>query len=112
MSTFNGKNISVEIFGESHAEQIGVKAKGFPPFKFDTDELNRFLSRRKASGQVYSTARIESDTPIFDNVVDGQIDGDFSATIYNANKKSQDYSTSSASLAPPTPTTRGISKTA
>ena len=27
MSKFNGKNITLEIYGESHAEKIGVKAK-------------------------------------------------------------------------------------
>ena len=91
MSTFNGKNISVEIFGESHSDTIGVGIKGFPSFKFDTDKLNKFLARRKASGQVYSTARLESDTPIFDGVVDGQINGSFTATIHNTNTKSQDY---------------------
>ena len=91
MSTFNGKNISVEIFGESHAEQIGVKICGFPSFKFDSEKLDKFLARRKASAQVYSTARVESDTPIFHNLVDGQISGEFSAVISNANVKSQDY---------------------
>lgn len=91
MSTFNGKKISVEIFGESHSDKIGVKAKGFPSFKFDLEKLNKFLARRKASGQVYSTARVESDMPIFDGVVNGQIDGEFTAVIYNTNTKSGDY---------------------
>lgn len=91
MSTFNGKHISVQIFGESHSEKIGVKVSGFPAFKFDTQKLNRFLARRKASGGVFSTARTEPDVPVFDNVSDGQIDGSFSAVIYNTNKKSSDY---------------------
>lgn len=92
MSTFKGKNISVEIFGESHSDTIGVKVEGFPTFKYDADKLNKFLERRKASGQVYSTARTESDTPFFDNVTDAQIDGSFTAVIYNTNKRGQDYS--------------------
>lgn len=91
MSTYNGKNISVEIFGESHSETIGVKAKGFPAFAFDLNKLNKFLARRKASSQVYSTARVESDTPVFDGVVNGQIDGEFTAVIHNTNVKSSDY---------------------
>lgn len=91
MSTFNGKHISVTIFGESHADKIGVIAKGFPTFKFDLCKLDEFLTRRKASGQVYSTSRIESDTPVFDGVTNGQINGEFTATIFNANKKKQDY---------------------
>ena len=91
MSTFNGKNISVQIFGESHSDKIGVTVKGFPTFKFDEEKLTLFLDRRKATGQVYSTARVEPDTPVFQGVVNGQIDGDFSAVIYNVNKKGQDY---------------------
>ena len=91
MSTFNGKNISVEIFGESHADKIGVTVKGFPAFKFDEEKLAKFLQRRKASGQVYSTSRVEPDAPVFDNVSNGQINGDFSAVIYNTNTKGQDY---------------------
>lgn len=91
MSTFNGKNISVEIFGESHADKIGVKVTGFPAFKFDKVKLDKFLARRKASGQVYSTARMESDEPIFDNVTNGQIKGEFSAVILNTNTRSGDY---------------------
>lgn len=92
MSTFNGKNISVEIFGESHADKIGVRVTGFPTFKFDEEQLANFLQRRSASNQVYSTSRVEQDTPIFDNVKSGQINGEFTATIYNTNKKSSDYS--------------------
>ena len=91
MSTFNGKNIRVEIFGESHADKIGVNVKGFPAFHFDEEKLTQFLDRRKASGQVYSTSRVEADAPVFQGVKNCQIDGDFSAVIYNVNKKSNDY---------------------
>ena len=85
MSTFNGKNITVEIFGQSHSDTVGVTAKGFPSFKFDAEKLNKFLARRKANGQVYSTARVEPDTPVFDGVVNGQVNGSFTAVIHNVN---------------------------
>lgn len=91
MSFFNGKKISVEIFGESHADKIGVNVKGFPAFKFDTKQLSDFLDRRKASAQVFSTSRQEPDVPVFSEVFDGQINGDFSAEIFNTNTKSADY---------------------
>ena len=91
MSAFNGKNIRVEIFGESHSDKIGVTASGFPSFRFDTDKLNQFLARRRAVGP-YSTARSEPDVPVFDGVADGMISGDFTAVIYNTDKRSADYS--------------------
>lgn len=91
MSTFNGKKISVEIFGQSHSEKIGAKVTGFPAFTFDEKQLAKFLARRRASGQVFVTARAEQDAPIFENVQNGRIDGNFTVTVYNTNVKSQDY---------------------
>ncbi|MBO5712815.1 MAG: chorismate synthase [Clostridia bacterium] len=91
MSKFNGKNITVEIYGESHAEKIGVKATGFPRFTFSEDKLNNFLARRKANKGVFSTSRKELDAPIFTGVNNGEILGDFSADIYNQNTRSNDY---------------------
>ena len=92
MSVFNGKKLRVEIYGESHAEKIGVSVKGLPPFKFDEKALDEFIARRKASGSVYSTARMEADVPVFTGVKNGETAGDFSAEIYNLNKISKDYS--------------------
>ena len=92
MSLFSGKNLSVEIYGESHAEKIGVKVKGFPRFKFDEKELGAFLARRKASGDVFSTSRVEPDIPVFTGIANGEINGEFTAEIFNTNKISKDYS--------------------
>lgn len=91
MSKFNGKKLSLEIYGESHSEKIGVKVKGFPSFTFDNDKLNEFLGRRKASGGVFSTSRKEPDVPVFDGLDGFTINGDFSADVYNVNKRSGDY---------------------
>ena len=92
MSTFNGKNIRLEIFGQSHSDKIGVKASGFPSFKFDPVELDKFLARRRAVGQIYSTARTEPDIPVFEGVTDGMITGSFTAVIRNTDTRSMDYS--------------------
>lgn len=92
MSLFSGKKLSVEIYGESHAEKIGVSVKGFPRFKFDSEDLCEFLARRKATLSVFSTSRIEPDEPIFSGVKDGEISGEFTAEIRNVNKISKDYS--------------------
>lgn len=91
MSVFNGKKLKIEIYGESHAEKIGVRAQGMPEFSFDEQKLLKFLDRRKASGAVYSTARIEDDFPVFTGVEGGRICGEFTAEIYNKNVRSVDY---------------------
>lgn len=92
MSVFNGKKISVEIYGESHADRIGVKVKGFPEFTFDLMELESFTDRRKATDGVYSTSRTEPDIPVFYGVTDGRISGEFTAEITNLNVRGKDYS--------------------
>ena len=92
MAKWQGKNISLEIYGESHADKIGVICHGFPEIVLDTDKLDSFLSRRKAGGGVFSTARREPDLPIFKGVEDGKISGDFQAEIINTNVRKKDYS--------------------
>ena len=92
MSVYNGRKLRIEIYGESHAEKTGVKMQGLPRFKFDEGALNVFTSRRKATADVYSTSRTESDIPVFTGVKDGVIDGEFSAEIKNENRATKDYS--------------------
>ena len=92
MSILKGKNLNLEILGESHAPEMVVKVKGFPKFTFDSDKLNCYLKRRKASSSAYSTPRIESDNPIFNGVENSTVDGDFEVVIKNENVKSKDYS--------------------
>ena len=91
MSLFNGKNIKIEIYGESHASEIGVNVSGFPSFKIDSEKLGEFLNRRKASSGAFSTQRKESDKPLFGGLNGEFIDGDFSTKIINENVKSGDY---------------------
>ena len=91
MSIFKGKNISVEIVGESHAPEMTLNVKNFPKFTFSEEKLTNFLARRKASNSVFSTPRKEADEPIYKGVENGCIDGDFSVVIKNQNVKSSDY---------------------
>ncbi|MBQ3235226.1 MAG: chorismate synthase [Clostridia bacterium] len=91
MSKFTGKKLNIEILGESHAPEIKMAVKGFPAFKFDSDELLKFLARRKASASAFSTPRKEDDLPLFEGVSGNEIDGDFSVVIKNNNVKSGDY---------------------
>lgn len=92
MSLYSGKKLSVEIYGESHAEKIGVLVKGFPSFKFNAEELTAFTDRRKATDSVFSTSRKEPDIPVFYGLNDGYIDGEFRVEIANTNVIKKDYS--------------------
>lgn len=93
MSLFSGKRITVEIYGESHAEKIGVKVTGFPDFKIDFGALSAFTERRKAAGDLFSTARKEPDIPIFYGLDGDRVSGGkFTAEIVNTDVKSKDYS--------------------
>ncbi len=92
MSKFNGKNLSITVYGNSHDSEIGVTCNGYPKFKIDEDKLQEFLNRRKPSKSQFSTPRKESDTPCFFGLNNGFIDGEFTAKIYNLDTKSKDYS--------------------
>ncbi|MBR2376844.1 MAG: chorismate synthase [Clostridia bacterium] len=91
MAIFKGKTLTVEIYGESHQEKIGATVKGAPKYTFDQQKLLEFLDRRKAKSSVYSTSRKEDDLPVFTNVVNSTINGEFSVDIFNKNTKSGDY---------------------
>ncbi len=91
MSKLTGRKLNIEILGESHSPEVKMTVKSFPNFTFDREELLKFLSRRKASNQAFSTPRIEDDLPIFEGVINNQINGDFSVTIKNTSVKSKDY---------------------
>lgn len=93
MSIFKGEKISVEIYGTSHADQIGVICTGFPIGKIDNEKLVEFMQRRKPSSQAFSTKRKEPDEIIFESGVDKGVivDGNFKAFINNVDRRSQDY---------------------
>lgn len=92
-SIYNGRKISLEIFGGSHTEEIGVKCTGLEGYSFDSDQLQAFMDRRKPKKEVFSTARKEGDKVIIKGGVDGKkITGEFLGVIENTNAKSGDYS--------------------
>lgn len=56
-----GKNIRINIFGESHGPYIGLTIDGFPPnFTFDLDDIKKALEFRKGIKEI-STPRREKD---------------------------------------------------
>ena len=84
---WKGDVIRFEVYGTSHAPEIGVSAEGVPEIRIDEERLRLFMDRRRAKNAVYSTKRIESDTPII-----SQEKNVFRAVIKNENVRSGDYS--------------------
>ncbi len=91
-SVFSGNKLRVEIFGASHAPQIGVKIKGLKGQSFDEDKLNEFMARRRAKKTAYSTKRLEDDKIVFvKGLKKGVIGGELKAVINNSKQNSKDY---------------------
>ena len=100
MNTQFLQTLTLEIFGASHAECIGVKMGGLPAGEvIDLDALYRFLARRAPGNNPFGTARREADLPIFRSgltlsadgktaVTDG---GELFAVIENHDARSADY---------------------
>ncbi len=92
ISVFNGNKLRVEIFGASHAPEIGVNVLGFKGEKVDLDILQKFMDRRRAKKACYSTKRLESDKVIVQKgLKNGALQKKFKAVIKNTEQKSADY---------------------
>lgn len=95
MSSSFGNKLKISIFGQSHADAIGVLIDGFPAgFHIDFEALKAFMSRRAPGNASFSTTRKEADIPEFlTGVVDGVTCGaPICAIIRNTNTRSGDYS--------------------
>ena len=73
MSVWKGNRIEVEIYGDSHSEEIGARIVGFPDIAVDESALNAHLSRRKSGIYIGSTARKEADIPLLSYEKAGEI---------------------------------------
>ena len=91
---YRGAKLGLEIFGASHAPEIGMTCTGLPAGeRVDLEELDRFLQRRAPGRGSLSTARKEGDHPIFrcgltGNSLDG---GPLTAVLLNTNVRTADY---------------------
>ena len=83
---WKGDRIAFEVYGTSHAPEIGVRATGVPCGPLDGEALSRFMDRRRAKNEAFSTKRIEADIP---EIV--RAEGSFQAVIKNTNVRSGDY---------------------
>ena len=94
MSSYLGKNLHVSIFGQSHAQAIGVTVDGLPAGeRIDMVQLQAFLDRRAPGRDATATPRKEADAPRFlcglvDDVTCG---APLCAVIENTNTRSKDY---------------------
>ena len=61
-----GKTLRLEVFGQSHSKNIGMRLEGFPAgMAVDFDALQSFMERRAPGRDKFSTPRKEPDVPIF-----------------------------------------------
>lgn len=89
-----GRNINVRIYGESHAEKIGVIIEGIEKgMPIDHDALRGFMARRAPGKNPWSTPRKEDDEPVFlSGVEEGITTGEtIEAVIFNRNIRPGDY---------------------
>lgn len=95
MSRFIGERITLEIYGGSHEDVIGMRLSGVRSgVRIDRDALRAFMSRRAPGRDEYTTPRREADEVEF---LSGVIDdcttgGEIHAVIRTTNKRSSDYS--------------------
>ena len=84
---WRGDKIAFEVYGTSHAPEVGVIASGVPDLPWDEAALRRFLERRRAKNTAYSTKRIEADVPVIERKGE-----ELRAVIRNENVRGGDYS--------------------
>ena len=93
MNTF-GNNIRITVFGESHGPGIGMVLDGMPAgISIDDEFIREELLRRAPGGSELSTARNESDEPVFmSGLFQGKTTGaPICAIIRNSDHHSSDY---------------------
>ena len=103
MSSVYTGNLTVSIFGQSHAPAIGVTIDGLPAgFPINLDELQFFLSRRAPGQNAWSTPRREVDAPeVLCGLKNGKTCGaPLTAIIRNTNTRSGDYAKTADLLRP------------
>ena len=93
-SIYNGAVLRLSVFGQSHAEAVGMTLEGLPAgVPVDLDALQIFLNRRAPGRNDWSTSRREEDCPEFlCGLKDGKTCGaPLTAIIRNRNTRSVDY---------------------
>ncbi len=90
-----GKNFTIQTFGESHGEGIGVVIDGCPAgLMLDSSDIQFYLNRRKPGQNKFATPRKEADeVEILSGVFEGKTTGTpIALLVRNTSQRSQDYS--------------------
>ena len=90
----NDGRVSINIFGASHAAEIGVSIEGVRfGEEIDLGELQRFANRRKPRGD-FATSRREPDELIIESGIENGVTtgGEIVIKIKNTDVKNKDYS--------------------
>lgn len=93
-SIYHGAVLRLSVFGQSHAEAVGMTLEGLPAgLPVDLDALQSFLNRRAPGRSDWSTSRREEDSPEFlCGLKDGKTCGaPLTAIIRNRNTRGGDY---------------------
>ena len=86
-STYEGKTLSLKIYGQSHSETIGVYIKGLPEDVVPSEDFTAsFMARRAPGKNAWSTPRKEADEVHFEKTEDA-----LHGYIINTNTKPKDY---------------------
>lgn len=94
MSIFYGKSLKIEIFGASHADEIGIKVAGLPKgIPVDFEALSSFMRRRSPGTDPLTSARQEDDIPLFLSGIENAVTtgSELCAIIKNRDVKRRDY---------------------
>lgn len=90
-----GKHFTIQTFGESHGEGIGVVVDGVPAgLPLCEEDIQIYLDRRKPGNSRYATKRAESDTvEILSGIFEGKTTGTpIALLVRNTSQRSKDYS--------------------
>lgn len=91
-----GNKITMDVYGESHGECVGVVISGLPlGIKIDLNSLQAHTDRRKATNSSYSTKRIEPDKIVIKDGLseNGTVEKDkIELIVYNTAYRKNDYS--------------------
>ncbi len=90
-----GKHFTIQTFGESHGEGIGVVVDGCPAgLSLSAEDIQIYLNRRKPGQNKFATPRKEADeVEILSGVFEGKTTGTpIALLVRNTSQRSGDYS--------------------